>query len=80
MDLQELGQKIAQHRRDEKVSQQQLAHDVGISRATINALENNRAGDVGIRKIIKLLDYFGKELHIRDKSPFPTFEELRDEN
>ena len=80
MDLQELGQKIAQHRRDEKVSQQQLAHDVGISRATINALENNRAGDVGIRKIIKLLDYFGKELHIRDKAPFPTFEELRDEN
>jgi hypothetical protein len=27
---------------------------------------------------MKILDYLGKELAIRDKSPFPTFEELRD--
>ncbi|MDS1309518.1 helix-turn-helix domain-containing protein [Marinobacter xiaoshiensis] len=56
-----------------------MAEHLGMSRATINALENGRSGDIGIRKVMKILDYLGKELNIRDKSPFPTFEELRDE-
>nr|WP_264754807.1 helix-turn-helix transcriptional regulator [Marinobacter sp. LV10R510-11A] len=61
------------------MSQQKMAEHLGISRATINALENGRSGDIGIKKVMKVLDYLGKELAIRDKSPFPTFEELRDE-
>jgi transcriptional regulator with XRE-family HTH domain len=56
-----------------------MADHLGISRATINALENGRSGDIGIRKVMKILDYLGKELTVRDKSPFPTLEELRDE-
>lgn len=48
-----------------------------LSRATINALENGRPGDVGIRKLIEVLDLLGYEIRLREKSPFPTFEELR---
>ena len=78
MDYQSLGQTLSTLRQQNGVSQQTLANHLDISRATINALENNRSGDIGIRKVMKILDYLGKELAIRDKSPFPTFEELRD--
>ncbi|MCL7945082.1 helix-turn-helix transcriptional regulator [Marinobacter sp. ATCH36] len=61
------------------MSQQVMADHLGLSRATINALENGRSGDVGVRKVIKILDYLGYELSVREKSPFPTLEELRDE-
>jgi len=79
MDFQTLGHEITAFRQQQGVSQQQMADHLGISRATINALENGRSGDIGIRKVMKILDYLGKELAIRDKSPFPTLEELRDE-
>lgn len=79
MDFQTLGHEISALRQQQGVSQQKMADHLGISRATINALENGRSGDIGIRKVIKILDYLGKELAVRDKSPFPTLEELRDE-
>lgn len=79
MDFQTLGHDISRFRQQQGVSQQQMADHLGISRATINALENSRSGDIGIRKVMKILDYLGKELTVRDKSPFPTLEELRDE-
>ena len=79
MDFQTLGHEISAFRQQQGVSQQKMADPLGISRATINALENGRSGDIGIRKVMKILDYLGKELAVRDKSPFPTLEELRDE-
>jgi transcriptional regulator with XRE-family HTH domain len=79
MDYQALGQAITELRRQQAVSQQTMAEHLCISRATINALENGRPGDIGIRKVMKILDYLGCELAIRDKSPFPTLEELRGE-
>lgn len=79
MDLPTLGKTIAALRHQQKVSQQVMADHLGLSRATINALENGRSGDVGVRKIMKILDYLGHELVVREKSPFPTLEELRDE-
>lgn len=79
MDLQTLGKAVSTLRQQNGVSQLKMAEHLGISRATINALENGRSGDIGIRKVMTILDYLGKELVIRDKSPFPTLEELRDE-
>lgn len=55
-----------------------MAKHLGISRATLNAFENHRAADIGLRKVILMLDYLGYEFNLREKSPFPTFEELRD--
>ncbi|MBL6985383.1 MAG: XRE family transcriptional regulator [Candidatus Thioglobus sp.] len=79
MNYKELGQFIAQIRKEKKCSQQILSDHLGISRATISALEKGRVGDVGVRKIMKILDYLGYEIAVRERSPFPTLEELRDE-
>lgn len=79
MDFQTLGQEIRHLRRQRRISQQLMAEHLAISRTTLNALETGKAGDIGIKKIIKILDYLGMELNLREKSPFPTFEELRDE-
>ncbi|MDO8939450.1 MAG: helix-turn-helix transcriptional regulator [Methylicorpusculum sp.] len=79
MDFSELGQQIRQLRRQQGISQQQIADNLAISRATINALEKGRSGDVGVRKVLSILDYLGYELTLREKSPFPTLEELTGE-
>ncbi len=79
MDFKTFGAYVAQLRKEKKVSQEQLSRDLGISRATISSLENGTSSDVGIKKILHILDYLGYELTCKEKSPFPTFEELRDE-
>lgn len=79
MDYHDLGQAIRDLRKAQRVTQKTIADHIGISRATLNALENGRAGDVGVRKVMKILDYLGHQLTIRVKSPFPTLEELRGE-
>ncbi|WP_404363693.1 helix-turn-helix domain-containing protein [Marinobacter sp.] len=77
MEFQDLCQTIASLRQQQRISQQTMAERLGISRATVSAIENGRAGDVGVRKLMKILDYLGYELTVREKSPFPTLEELR---
>ena len=79
MDYKELGQFIVEARRSRGCSQQGLADHIGVSRATISALEKGRSGDVGLRKVMKMLDYLGYELMARERSPFPMLEELRDD-
>ncbi|MBE0507360.1 MAG: helix-turn-helix domain-containing protein [Marinospirillum sp.] len=76
MDFLELGQQIRQLRQQQGITQQLLAEHLQISRVTLNSIETGRAGDVGIRKVMKVLDYLGFELSIREKSPLPTLEEL----
>lgn len=77
MDFKELGEQISELRGAKNISQQQVADAVGVSRATVNALETGRAGDVGIRKVLKILDYLGYDIRIKEKARFPTLEELR---
>lgn len=55
-----------------------MADHLAISRATLSAFENGKPGDIGIRKVIYMLDYLGYEFAVREKSAFPTFEELLD--
>ena len=79
MDVRDLGQYIATLRKEKKISQETLARDLNISRATISSLENGISSNVGIKTVLHILDYLGYELTCKEKSPFPTFEELRDE-
>ena len=76
----ELGQAVRELRLQQKISQQQMAVHLAISRTTLNAFELDRSGDMGLKKVMKMLDYLGYEIALREKSPFPTFEELRDGN
>lgn len=79
MDLKELGKEIQKLRKEKKLSQTQLCEDLYISRTTLSSLENGNGIDVGIRKVLWILDYLGYQLSIKEKNRFPTFEELRDE-
>jgi transcriptional regulator with XRE-family HTH domain len=79
MTFQDLGVRVTELRKSQKLSQQALADAVGISRATINALEKGRSVDIGVRKIIKILECLNQELCFKQKSPLPTFEELQNE-
>lgn len=74
----ELGQAIRQARKLRKVTQQQIADDLGMSRATISQLEAGTVQDIGIRKVMRILDYLGLELRVRKAGAPPTLEELRE--
>jgi transcriptional regulator with XRE-family HTH domain len=76
MDFSELGQAISKIRKDKKISQQQLSNDLQISRATISSFENGGSVDIGLRKVLQIVDYLGFKIELKEKSNFPIFEEL----
>lgn len=78
MDYLEFTKTLSLLRKKKKISQTQLSTDLGISRATISSLENNGEADVGLKKVLQILDYLGYEIELKEKSMFPSFEELRD--
>ncbi len=57
-----------------------MAKDLGMSRATISQIESGTVQDVGVRKLIRILDYLGLELRVRPAGRPPTLDELREEN
>ena len=79
MDYHQLSQEFKRLRRESGYSQQRMAEHLCISRATINAFENGRASDIGLKKFLLLIDYLDKRLVIKDRSPFPTLDDLRNE-
>jgi transcriptional regulator with XRE-family HTH domain len=81
LDLISLGEQIAEHRKKLRLSQAELSRKAGISRATLDALENGRAGELGFSKIAKLLAALGLELTIQTAgSHRPTLDELMQED
>jgi transcriptional regulator with XRE-family HTH domain len=81
LDLTSIGQEIAEHRKKLKLSQAALARKAAVSRATLEALENGRAGELGFSKLTKLLAAIGLELKLQTaSSQRPTLDELLKEN
>lgn len=76
MDFAEFGKAVTKIRKDKKISQQQLASDINISRATISSFENGHGADIGLKKVLQIVDYLGYEISLKEKSRFPVFEEL----
>jgi transcriptional regulator with XRE-family HTH domain len=75
-----IGEQIAQSRKKLKLSQAELSRKAGISRATLDALENGRAGELGFSKLTKLLAALGLELKLQAaSSQRPTLDELLQE-
>ena len=75
-----MGCQIAQSRKSLKLSQAALARKAGISRATLDALENGRSGELGFSKLTKLLAAVGLELKLQPASSHrPTLDELLEE-
>ncbi|MCO4321704.1 helix-turn-helix domain-containing protein [Aliidiomarina quisquiliarum] len=78
MDFYSLAQKVQSLRKEQNITQAQMAEHLKISRSTLSAFETGRATDIGLKKVLAMLDYLGYELSLREQSPFPTFEELLD--
>ena len=81
LDLIALGEKIGDRRKELKLSQTTLARKARISRATLDALENGRARELGYSKITKLISVLGLELKLHPAgSNRPTLDELLQED
>lgn len=81
LDLISVGHQIAERRKTLKLSQAALARKAGVSRATLDALENGRAGEVGFSKLSKLLAALGLEMKLQAAgSHRPTLDELMQED
>lgn len=81
LDLISIGIQIAKERKKLKLSQADLSRRAGVSRATLDALENGRARELGFSKLAKLLAVVGLELKLQTtRSPRPTLDELLQED
>jgi len=81
LDLISLGGRIAERRKSLKLSQAELAGKAGVSRATLDALENGRAGELGYSKITRMLLALGLELTLQPASSQRlTLDELMQED
>ena len=56
MKLEDIGLALQIARKSQKRSQGDLAAALGMSRATISAIENGTVGEIGIRKVIALCE------------------------
>lgn len=65
MRIQELGNEIRKARLAQGLTQAQLAAGVGVSRETLNLLENGLVRDLGVRKVLNVLNKLGLELAIQ---------------
>jgi transcriptional regulator with XRE-family HTH domain len=76
-----IGTEIAAARNKRSWSQTDLAERASVSRATLDALENGRAGELGFSKITRILAALGMELKLQESgSGRPTLDELMQED
>ena len=79
MDLSEIGTVFRAARREQRRTQADLAGELGMSRATLSALEGGRCSEIGVRKLSALLEAVGLELYAARRRTRPTLDELREE-
>ena len=76
MDFYELGKELATLRKSKNISQQTISKNLNISRATISNFESGTSSDIGLKKVLQIIDYLGYEINLKEKSPFPVFEDV----
>ncbi len=79
MQLSDIGPLLKEARQKSQLSQTQLAHTLGMSRATISAIENGRCEEIGFAKLSALLALVGLELKVVPRVTRPTLDDLRAE-
>jgi transcriptional regulator with XRE-family HTH domain len=79
MQLSEPGPILQQARKAAGLSQEQLAAPLGMSRATISAIEGGRCIEIGFAKLNAVLDMVGLQVTVAPRSSRPTLDELRSE-
>lgn len=79
MTLTELGPLLREARREANLSQAELAQPLGMSRATISAIESGRCEEIGFAKLAALLELVGLEVLVTPRKGRPTIDDLRAE-
>lgn len=79
MNLTDVGPLLKNARRAAGLSQEQLAQPLGMSRATISALEGGRCDEIGFQKLVALLARVGLEVTVAPRKGRPTIDDLRAE-
>ena len=79
MTLLELGRKLRDARKARDLTQQEIASSLGMSRATISAIENGTVSEIGVRKLMALATALGLELLLDTRRDRPTLQQLREE-
>lgn len=69
MNLADIGQLVQARREALGLTQARLARLAGLSRATINQLENGTLVDLGTAKLLVLLDLLGLDLAAQPRTP-----------
>ena len=81
LKLHAIGSQIASRRKALGLSQSVLSHRASVSRATLDALENGRSGELGFSKVTNILSALGLELKLQDANlQRPTLDELLEED
>jgi transcriptional regulator with XRE-family HTH domain len=75
----EIGREIGLARKGRKITQAELGSALGMSRTTIGQIERGTVQDIGVRKLIRVLQFLGLEMRVRPAGRPPTLEELREE-
>jgi transcriptional regulator with XRE-family HTH domain len=79
--LPSIAEQVVSRRKAMGLSQTGLARKARISRATLDALENGRLGELGYTKIVNILTALGLELKVHEANTRrPTLEELMSED
>ena len=79
MQLADVGPLLRAARRNARLSQEQLAQPLGMSRATISAIESGRCEEIGFAKLTALLGMVGLQITVAPRRDRPTIDELRAE-
>ncbi|PID49200.1 MAG: transcriptional regulator [Proteobacteria bacterium] len=78
--MQEVGKAIRNARKQCKLTQAALSEQLGMSRATISALENGTVQEIGIRKVMAICSLLGLELLVQPRQRNrPTLHTLMNE-
>lgn len=77
MDLSDIGLAIRDARKSKRMTQDQLAKAVGLSRYTIIQIETGQVSDIGIRKVLSVLTALALEINIQKmQTRRPTLHEM----
>lgn len=77
--LVDIAHLFKQARQKAGLSQAQLAEPLGMSRATISAIESGRCEEIGFAKLVALLERVGLEITVAPRRGRPTIDDLRAE-
>lgn len=75
----EIGEQIKKARKARRITQGEIAKALGMSRTTIGQIESGAIQEIGVRKLIRILEFLGLELRVRPTGRPPTLDELRAE-